>query len=341
MTTPSTSTRLKKYVARVSGPRLRRTLMSVYRRSRVLRDVRRHVLRRARGGWRRAVQRAGHILLTWTGRGQRTGVFIVVSTIGTGEQAPSPTLMQSINTAAAAGAPVEVLLADYDADLDAQFAAYVEHDELQAGVTVRRFWRDATPGAGLSRPRHTTAGLVAGPAPGAEVGEWRAAFYRSGTPALAVDEKPTGSIVEHYGTLGQPVRRDEIDAEGRLVRIVDIHPDTGRDVTHRYPMGDDTCWLSVWVNATDGSLGPAHQHLPAPREFASLRAVQARWIDQVAARTARPVLIAADAQSQELVRMVEHTGAIRGVLAGEVTTAQWQALVSGSGNGSEALRTMF
>jgi hypothetical protein len=329
MTTPST--RLKTFVSHhVTGPRLRRILLVAYRRARALRNA----MRRVQGRSRRAVQHAGRGLLVATGRGKRDGAFVVVAP--TGKQASSA-LIHSINTAVAAGVPVDVLLVEYDAELDVQFASNLERGAIPAEVTLRRFWRDAIPGAGLSKPRHDTAGLVAEPAPAAQAGEWRTAFYRSGIPVLAVDETTAGCTVDYFGSVGEPLRRDEIDADRKLVRIVDLHPDTGREVTHRYPIGD-TCWLSVWVNE-NGTLGPVQQHLPAPREFTSLGALQAQWVDQVVSRTARPILIAANSESREVVRLVEHSGAIRRALAGEVSTAQWKALVT-HGGGVESLRLL-
>jgi hypothetical protein len=335
MTTPSTSTRLKRHVShRVSGKRQRQILLAGYRRLRAVRQG----ARRLRAESQRAAARAGRALLIATGRGQQVGVFVVVSPSRADAQTSSA-LMQSVYNAAATGAPVELLLVDYDADLDARFEAALNDGEIP-GCVVRRFWRDAVPGAGEAKPRHNTAGLVAQPAPGPGVGEWRTAFYQSGVPALAVDESPARSTVEYFGTLGETVRRDEIDATGNLVRIVDVHPVTGQDVTLRYPLGDDSCWLSVWVK--DGSPGSAHQHIPAPREFATLQAVQARWVDEVIAKTARPVVIAANPESFDVVELVGHKGSIRRALGGEVTTGQWRALVQGGRNAEvgESLRTL-
>ena len=331
MTTRPASTRLKEFVShRVSEPRLRRVLMIVYYRLRVLRRWTHRVQHRSR----QAALQAGRLLLFVTGRGRRVGAFVVVASAQTGEQASSP-LIQSINTAVGAGIHVEVLLVDYDADLDAGFVAAVERGEIPAGVVVRRFWRDAVPGAGLARPRHTTTGFVAEPAPAGRAGEWHTAFYRAGIPVLAVNKTSAAAkTVEFYGRLGQSVRREEIDAGGNLVRIVDVHPDTGQAVTHRYPTGHDTCWLSVWVNPEDGSLGPAFQLLPAPRSFPSLTAAHAQWVDQVVSRTARPVLIAADAPSHEVLRRVQHTGSIRYALADVLTASQWQGVVSRTGAGA-------
>ena len=324
------STRLKDYVShRVSGPRLRQVLLDVYGRSQEVR----HVARRAQARLRRAVRQAGRELLVATGRLRRTGVFVVVSLDRPGGQSSSA-LIPSVNTAVAAGLPVEVLLVDYDQSLDGQFAANVEQGEIASGVRLRRFWREAVPGAGTAEPRHTTEGLVAEPAPGAQPGEWRTAFYRCGIPVLAIDERPAGRTIEYFGAMGKPIRRDEIDADGNLVRIIDVHPETGREVTHRYPMGANTCWLSVWANPQDGSLQSAYQHLPTPRTFVSLRAVQAQWVDQIVAGTARPIVVAASPESRDVVRGSGHRGTIRRTLVGDVSSGQWQAVRRGSGTGA-------
>jgi hypothetical protein len=323
MRVPSASIRLMNFISHhVSRPRLRHLLLTAYQRARALR----HAVRRIQGRSRRVAQRAARVLLIAKGRAQRRALFVVVSAAGPRERASSMALIKSIQAAVVARLKVEVLFVDFVPDVDSEFAAELERGRFPAQVTVRRFWRDATPGAGLAKPRHTLAGLVAEPAPKPGSGEWQTAYYRSGIPVLSVDETSAGRTVEYYGPAGEPVRRDEIDAGGRLIRIVDVHPDTGHVVTHRYPMGDDTCWLSVWVDPESGTLGPAHQHLPAPREFASLRAAQAHWVDEVVSRTARPILIAAELPSQQVLQLVEHTSPIRRALAGEVTAAQWREL---------------
>jgi hypothetical protein len=101
-------------------------------------------------------------------------------------------------------------------------------------------------------------------------------------------------------------------------------------VTHRYPMGSSTCWLSVWANPQDGSLQPAYQHLPTPHTFASLRAMQTQWVDQIVARTARPIMIAANPESRDVVLRSGHRGTIRRALVGEASTGQWEAVRQGA-----------
>ena len=116
----------------------------------------------------------------------------------------------------------------------------------------------------------------------------------------------------------------------RPERIVDLHPGTGRAVTHRYLTGDGSCWLSVWVDPEDGTPGLVFQHLPAARAYPSLRATQADWVREVIATTSRPLLIAGDGSGEEVLRAVNRIGSTKWVIAGEVTAAQWRTLVSGS-----------
>ncbi len=120
----------------------------------------------------------------------------------------------------------------------------------------------------------------------------------------------------------------------RTERIVDLHPGTGRAVTHRYLTGDGTCWLSVWVDPEDGTPGRAFQHFPAARAYPSLRAAQADWVRDVISPTSRPLLIAGDGSGEEVLRAVNRIGATKRVMGGEVTAAQWRTLVGGSKAGT-------
>src|SRR5699024_9518892 len=62
-------------------------------------------------------------------------------------------------------------------------------------------------------------------------GSWWPGRCVAGVPRVAYPDERT---VQHYTELGVPLRRDEYDTAGRVVRSVDLHPSTGRPVRHRY-----------------------------------------------------------------------------------------------------------
>jgi hypothetical protein len=233
------------------------------------------------------------------GRAQRTGVYVLVS--GADAERPSPAFGRGIRAAVEARIPVELLVLDFPPEAAA--SAAVAQTEIPADIPVRCFWRAEAPGG--TAPRHSTAMLTPGPVPKRPCGGmWQTGYFRAGLPVFAVAESGGTTTIDHYGLGGVPLQRHEIDALGRLVRIIDLHPATGRDATHRYWNADGECWLSVWVDPDDGDLGPTQQYRPRPREFPSLRSAQAHWVVEQMARTTRPRVLTTGNAAEEVAKLV-------------------------------------
>jgi hypothetical protein len=227
-------------------------------------------------------------MLAQRARGRRVYVLLAG-----GRKAALSGTVRSVRLTAALRLPAEIYVLDFNRTVEEALAA------LPTKVPVRRFWRDAAPAGGGVMPRSVTVESSAEPVPGNDAGGWRSGYYLAGTPVVAITNEPGSKSVLHYGTHGAPVRREQIDGGGRLVRVVDIHPATGRDVTHRYLNSDGRCWLSVWLDADGRTPGRTLQHHPMPRELASFRAAQAEWIaDQGTATSRVRMLVAGHAAEQ-------------------------------------------
>ena len=277
----------------VSARTVRRAVLPVYGRARRFSRT----VRRLPNTAHRTVPELGRDVAGWIRGRVRGGVFVVASPALTEQRTLQPALIRSIQAAAAADIPVGLLVLDYDPRVDAQLRTLLDEGVLPARVALHRFWRDAVVDSAWSAP--TTV---------------------SGTAA--------GTSVEHFNASGALIRRDEIDHVGQLVRIVDLHPVTGREVTHRYQTGDRACWLSVWVNPEHETLGRTYRHLPRTRAFPSLPAAQADWVRQVISTTSRPVLVAGDRPAEDVIRQVSRVGSAKHAFTGELTTAAWRALVT-------------
>jgi hypothetical protein len=242
----------------------------------------RPLLRRTRTQVRRA-RLVGYVLAQ---RAQGRGICVLVSGITAKGLAAAA---HAARTARRVRIPVEVLVLDFvhGPTLEETLATF------PADVPVRRFWRAAAPGGGGATPRHSTATLTQAPVPDPEAGGWRSGYYRAGKPVLAMTGQAGATTVDHYGPDATPVRRDEIDGRGKLVRVIDLHPATGREVTHRYLDVEGACWLSVEVNAGKGTPGRTQQHRPRVREFPSFRAAQADWVAGYLRAAVRPQRILA------------------------------------------------
>lgn len=229
------------------------------RRVRSARNLRRRLTRNLRRRAGRARVVASLIGARLRGR----PVWLLLS----GSEPVSPWYARRLRSAAEHRAGAAVLVLDFVPGVTG----------LPASLPARRFWLDAAPGGGGSAPRYSTAGCTEGKVAGPGEG-WQNGYYRDGKPVLTIIRRGDATIVEEYNSTGEPVRREEIDHDGRLIRIVDLHPADGREVTHRYVNADGECWLSVWVDPEDGTLGPAQQHRGDVREFPTLRAAQAAWV---------------------------------------------------------------
>lgn len=195
--------------------------------------------------------------------------------------------------AVAGGMPVEVLVLDHTVDATPA--------PLPEGVTVRRFWEDAAPGDGAYVPGAALAGTTTSvPVPRRD-GGWMPGRYRDGLPTLAVETHPAGARVEHYGPAGLPVRRDELDQTGALVRVIDLNS-AGAEVAHRYFDGSGACWLSVGVR--NGEPGRVVRQLPRPAEYSDLAAAQAEWASRRVAAAVRPIVVSAGPKSSAVERHV-------------------------------------
>lgn len=286
----------------------------------------RHASRRVTVQLRRAGGRARRAILAATGRMQRRGVFVVIS----GLPADPEAFVRTIRAAAEENVPVEVLVLDFDPSGEQWPVAHPEPGGFPSHVVVRRFWRDAVPEAGGSAPRYSTVTLTPAPVPGPAEGQWRTGYLRRGAPVLAIDRVGAGTVVEHTNAAGLPLRREEIDAEGRLVRIVDLHPVTGQPVSHRYIGADGTCWLSVWIDPVSGRPGRTQRHRSPLREFPSYSAAQADWVSRCISITALPTVFVGDHSAERVVAKLKRSGVSRRTLADGGTAAGSNPLINGS-----------
>ncbi|MBA0125228.1 hypothetical protein H0B56_06710 [Haloechinothrix sp. YIM 98757] len=257
----------------------------------------RPVVRRAAGQARSTVGLARLCGFVLALRLRRRRVYVLVAGA---ETAPLRTAARCVHFASGLRAPAELVVMDYSHDP----AAAAALAGAPAGVAVRRFWRDAAPDGGGATPRYSphTAG-VPEPHPGALDRVWDTGYYRAGRPVMTVTERGRTTVVDHYQHGSMPSRRDEIDERGRLVRAVDLHPGTGRAVTHRYLDTTGRCWMSVWIDP-DGSFGRAQRHHPATTEFSSLRTAQAEWLASLLETERRYTVLAVGADAVSLAEMV-------------------------------------
>ena len=223
-----------------------------------------------------------------TGGGKRRGLFVLAA--GPEVGALPDDVRQAVGDAIEKNVPVELLVLDPAWDVPAA--------GWPADVPTYRFWRDAAPGGGGFRSVASVDGLAAGPVMLLD-GSWLPGYYREGLPVLATTMKPGGTWLDHFGSFGYPARRDELDPDGGLVRVLDFHPTGPRAVTHRYFDADGSCWLSARIES-DGSPGPAQRHRPRPVEYAGLAAVQAEWVASRIAATWRPVVLSAGTASNRI-----------------------------------------
>lgn len=226
----------------------------------------------------------------------RTPVYLLLSG---SEQLPLP-MARRLRSGVGKWAGVQVIVLDFAPQADAKKAKA----QIPEQLGVRRFWLDAAPGGGGCAPRHTTEDLVRLPVPGPNE-TWRTGYYRDGFPVLGVTENRAASMVDHYEA-GLPAWREELDSSGRLIRIVDLHPGTQEEVSHRYLDSAGECWLSVWVEA-DGTLGRTQRHRGTVREFPTYREAQADWVVELMADATRSrILVSGSAASEvaELTRRV-------------------------------------
>ena len=164
------------------------------------------------------------------------------------------------------GHQVELLILDF---------AWDAAPAVPEGVAVRLFWRDAVPGVGGFTPPRLD-GLSPAPVP-TEEGEWGHGYYRDGLPVARIKAGSAGKQIDVLTPWGAIMRRHELDDGGRLARIIDVDPETGDDVTHRYIADNGSCWLSVPLDAT-GPGGPVRQFMPAAHTYSTLTDVHATWV---------------------------------------------------------------
>ncbi|SNR76946.1 hypothetical protein SAMN06265360_11856 [Haloechinothrix alba] len=256
----------------------------------------RPVARRAAGRARSTVGLVRLCGLVLALRVRRHRVYVLVAGA---ETAPLRTAVRCVRFAAGLRAPAELVVMDYSNDPAAAGALA----GAPAGVAVRLFWRDAAPDGGGATPRYTSGTADAPePHPGSLERSWDTGYYQAGRPTMAVTERGRTTAVEHYQHGSMPSRRDEIDERGRLVRTVDLHPATGRAVTHRYLDTSGRCWMSVWID-TDGTVGRAQRHRPVATEFPSLRSAQAEWLASLLETERRHTVLAVGADAVSVAEM--------------------------------------
>lgn len=258
---------------------------------RLRRAVRRVVRGHARLGAlpRQVVSRGAAAFKVLAGRGRLRGLFVISSYADGGSFLSG--VVPRIQGALADGVPVEVLELDFSPSAPAV--------ELQPDVSVHRFWEDMVSGAACQMSPDVMRASAKTPAFLAD--RTRApGFYSDGLPSYAVVKTEAGTRVAYYSSNGVHTHTHEFDHEGVFVRIVDLDPATGKEVTHRYVDSDGWCWLSVSIDA-DGQPTSSFQMLPRAMRWPDLASIQARWVRRRLGRTLRPVVLATGPASSRVM----------------------------------------
>jgi hypothetical protein len=282
------------------------------------RAVRVRLGRSARRQARRARRAGERLRMRWpalVGRVEHDGVYFVVSKIPRGDDPRSQAILGCARKFADSGVPVHLLVLEFERDVDSEVDR-LKQDALPRLATVKCFWRDAAPsgdGGGfpdtLRDVPQTAISVVTPGHPG------RTTYFNAGLPIATVTELQRGLEVEHLAPDGAPIRRDDYDERRRLVRMLELRPDTGRVAMHRYVDSDGTCWMSAWVNPSSGQSGPLQVYSPTPMELATYGDVQARWISREIHRSATALVVSDDAASGRVVAKSHHPAAIRMAVA--------------------------
>ncbi|MGH8777043.1 MAG: hypothetical protein ACRDWI_18480 [Jiangellaceae bacterium] len=270
-----------------------------------------HLTRRYVGRARRLGERLVLRVPALFGRVERAGMYVVVSKLPCGDDADARAVLDCANAFASAGVAVHILVLEFARDAEHQAALLHRRELLPAGVSWRYFWRHAAPSGDGGWPVDALRDLPPAAQPVTMPGmPARTTYFVDGLPVARVTDRQRGLVVEHLGPDGAPRRRDDYDERHRLVRMVDVSPETGKVATRRYLDADGTCWLSAWVGPS-GRSGPLQVHLPTPTEYASDRDVRARWVTRELHRSAAVLVVAADAASGRVVSRSRHPAAHR------------------------------
>ena len=259
----------------------------------------------------RLVRRAGWRLAGAIRRRERGAVYVVLGQVPARDDPARQALLSCLRIFANAGVHVHLLLLDYVGDADQAISGLRDHGLSPAAATVKIFWRDASPtgdGGAYAQPMAGTQPTTAVRMPGSPS---HTMYFRDGLPVIAVTGGGRAVAVEHFGSFGAPVRRDDYDERGRLVRTQELVEDTGEVATYRYLDGDGSCWLSAWIDHVSGRSGPLQQHRPTRREFATYSDVWAYWVTRQLRVSATPLIISVDSVGAEVVGKSRHPAAYR------------------------------
>jgi hypothetical protein len=277
------------------------------------------LLSRTAGHHARRARRAGERLLmrlpALVGRIERGGVYFVVSTMPRRDDRGSQAVLACARVFADSGVPVHLLVLEFARDADHEVARLRQNALLPEAATVRYFWRHAAPsgdGGFLTETLRDVASTAT-----AVHAQDRTTYFVDGVPVATVTQKQLGLEVEHLGHDGAPIRRDDYDEHHRLVRRLELRPDTGKVAMRRYLDADGTCWLSAWVVASSGRSGPVQVHSPRPVEFATYSDVRARWVSGELHRSVAALVVSDDSASSRVVARSRHPAAHRVVIGPE------------------------
>lgn len=67
-------------------------------------------------------------------------------------------------------------------------------------------------------------------------------------------------IVDYFSAFRQRIRREEMDGDGRLMRVLDFQPGAQHPATQRYIGRDGKCFLTIWQGSLDGKWGASFIH---------------------------------------------------------------------------------
>lgn len=179
------------------------------------------------------------------------------------------------NALAAAGALEEVWLEvlGFQPRFDADVAALRRGGHLHPKVKVRSvlFSLDESPRTETRKPVRAPAdpGLTA---VAADPSSRHIQYFRDGVPEMDIrfGGNRLAAAIDHFDATGLRVRREEMDGDGRLVRVLHYAPGAGTPGLQRYIGRDGNCFLTVWQKPRSKLWGQSCLFGHDPRSFAEM-----------------------------------------------------------------------
>ncbi len=224
-------------------------------------------------------------------------------------------VLSRIRLYAEAGITVRVLLTHHRFGEDREEADIRRAWRLPSTVEIRYFWREAAPGGG-----------------GAPADQLAAARHEPGMTAFAED-LPAGRLVrffrdgllvkskhyvvghrlfrvDHYDAERRCTSREYFDVHRRLVRVDQLDVNTAKPVLRQWFDRSGACWLTSWLNIA-GIAEATVRLRPSPAAYDNFGECVARWVDDVLAGAAAPVVFSDSRQQDHILLAMTHRSARR------------------------------